>query len=49
MTHTCTLDTPPHTHTHTQFFQDPKYKSFRPDDYHTPLGLANHPQPRGVV
>ena len=32
-----------------KFFQDPKYKSFRPDDYHTPLGLANHPQPRGVV
>ena len=38
-----------HSSSHTQFFQDPKYKSFRPDDYHTPLGLANNPQPRGVV
>jgi len=32
-----------------QFFQDPKYKSFRVDDYHTPLGLANNARPRGVV
>jgi len=32
-----------------KFYQDPKYKSFRPDDYHTPLGLTNNPQPRGVV
>lgn len=32
-----------------KFFQDPKYKGFRTEDYHTPLGLSNSNQPRGVV
>tara|TARA_B110001452_G_C15214920_1_gene421369 strand:- start:1481 stop:1594 length:114 start_codon:yes stop_codon:yes gene_type:complete len=32
-----------------KFFQDPKYKGFRGEDYHTSLGLAKNAQPRGVV
>ena len=32
-----------------KFFQDPKYRSFRPDDYATATGLANNPRPRGVA
>ena len=32
-----------------KFFQDPKYRSFRSDDYATATGLANNPRPRGVA
>ena len=32
-----------------KFFQDPKYRSFRPDDYATANGLNNAPRPRGVT
>jgi hypothetical protein len=32
-----------------QFFQDPKYRSFRPDDYATPIGLNNAARPRGMT
>lgn len=28
-----------------KFFQDPKYRSFRHDDFTTPQGFTNHPQP----
>ena len=31
-----------------KFFQDPKYRTFRPDDYATATGLANNPRPRGM-
>ena len=32
-----------------KFFQDPKYRNFRVDDYLTPQGLANNPRPMGVA
>ena len=32
-----------------KFFQDPKYRGFRGNDYLTPQGLADHPRPPGVV
>ena len=32
-----------------KFFQDPKYRSFRADDYATSTGLANNPRPMGIV
>ena len=32
-----------------KFFQDPKYRNFRVDDYLTPQGLANNPRPMGIV
>lgn len=28
-----------------KFFQDPKYRSFRHDDYTTPQGFTSNPQP----
>jgi hypothetical protein len=30
-----------------KFFQDPKYRSFRGEDWSTPRGLASFPQPTG--
>jgi len=30
-----------------KFFQDPKYRSFRGEDWATPRGFANMPQPAG--
>ena len=32
-----------------KFFQDPKYRNFRVDDYLTPQGLANGQRPPGVA
>ena len=32
-----------------KFYQDPKYRSFRPDDYATAIGLNNAARPRGVT